>query len=100
MDKYTVKLYEDAFLDIDEIYACLAIEKLSPEIAKKQTDRIWNALKGLESMPGSHQDRLEGAYAGRGYKQLLIDNFLAVFRIDEAKKTVYVVTVQHQSRNI
>lgn len=100
MDKYAVRLYEDAFQDIDEIYTYLAIRKLSPEIAKKQTDRIWKALKGLERFPQSHQDRLEGDYSGMGYKQLLIDNFIAVYRIDEVKKIVYVVTVQHQSRDI
>jgi toxin ParE1/3/4 len=43
---------------------------------------------------------LEGRYAGKGYKQLIIDNYLAIFKIDENKKTVYVVTVQYQGKNI
>ena len=36
----------------------------------------------------SRQKRMEGRYAGKGYRQLLIDNYIAVFRIDEATKTV------------
>ena len=28
------------------------------------------------------------------------DNYIAVFRIDEAEKTVYVVTIQYQGRNL
>ena len=36
----------------------------------------------------SRQERMEGRYAGKGYRQLLIDNYIAVFRIDEATKTV------------
>lgn len=33
-------------------------------------------------------------------KHLLIDNYIAIFRIDESNKTVYVVTVQYQGGNI
>ena len=45
MDKYDVMLYPRAFRDIDDIYAYIALEKLSPENAKAQTDRIWDAIK-------------------------------------------------------
>lgn len=48
MDKYEVMLYPKAFRDIDDIYAYIALEKLSPENAKGQTDRIWDALRTLE----------------------------------------------------
>ncbi len=100
MEKYKVMLYPRAFRDIDGIYAYIALEKLAPENAKGQTDRIWAAIESLDSFPSAHQDRLVGRYAGRGYKQLLIDNYVAIFRIDEQHKTVYVVTVQYQGRNI
>ena len=100
MDKYKVRLSQRAFQEIDDIFAYIALEKLSPENAKGQTDRIWTALKKLEIFPQSHQERREGRYAGKGYRQLLIDNYIAIFRIDESNKTVYVVTVQYQGRNI
>ena len=47
MDKYEVMLYPKAFRDIDDIYAYIAFEKLSPENAKGQTDRIWDAIRML-----------------------------------------------------
>ncbi len=100
MDRYEVMLYPRAFRDIEDIYAYIALEKMAPENAKAQTDRIWSAIRKLETFPSSHQDRLEGKYAGRGYKQLLIDHYIAIFKIDEKKKIVYVVTVQYQGRNI
>ena len=31
---------------------------------------------------------------------LLVDNYVAIFRVDVANKTVYVVTVQYQGRNL
>ena len=51
-------------------------------------------------MPEAHQDRLVGRYAGRGYKQLIVDNYIAIYRIDKIARKVLVVTVQYQGRNI
>ncbi len=100
MDKYKIKLNPRAFRDIDDIFSYIALEKLSPENARGQTDRIWTALKKLETFPQSHQERNEGRYAGKGYRQLLIDNYIAIFRIDETKKVIHVVTIQYQGRNL
>ena len=93
-------LYPKAFRDIESIYAYIALEKLAPENAKAQTDRIWAAIEALDSFPSAHQDRQVGKNAKRSYQQLPIDNYLAIFKIDEQNKTVYVVTIQYQGRNI
>lgn len=100
MVKYHIKLYPRAYRDMEETYRYIAIEKQVPENAKAQTDRIWKAIKNLEIFPDSHQDRLEGKYAGKGYKQLLIDNYIAIYKINETEKTVYIITVQYQGRNM
>lgn len=100
MVKYHIKLYPRAYRDMEEIYRYIAIEKQVPENAKGQTDRIWRAIKKPEIFPGSHQDRLEGKYAGKGYKQLLVDNYMAIYKINETEKTVYIITVQYQGRNM
>ena len=99
MDKYEVLLYPRAFQDIDEIYEYIALEKFAPENAKEQTDRIWDAILTLEALPFSHQERKEGRYANKGYRQLLIDNFIVIYKIDEKHKKVYVVTVQYYARD-
>ena len=100
MDKYSVILYPRAFRDIDDIYAYIALEKMSPENAKGQTDRIWDAIKSLEQLPESHQDRVVGRFAGKGYKQLIVDNNIVIFQIDKEQNRVYIVIVTYQGRNI
>ena len=72
------------------------MDKLSPENAKGQDARIKKAILSLDTFPQSHQERNEGRYAGKGYRQLIIDNYMAIFRIDEPRKIVYVVTIQYQ----
>jgi plasmid stabilization system protein ParE len=100
MDKYKIKLNPRAYRDLEEIFAYIALEKLSPENAKRQTDRILIKLRKLDIFPQAHQERMEGRYAGKGYRQLLIDNYMTIFRIDEKTKTVHVVTIQYQGRNL
>ena len=65
------------------------IQEQSEESRKK-------AILSLDTFPQSHQERNEGRYAGKGYRQLLIDNYMSIFRINEPCKTVYVVTIQYQ----
>ncbi len=100
MDKYKVKVSPRAIRELDHIYEYIANDKLDSENAKGQVDRIKRAVLCLNTFPQSHQERNEGRYAGKGYRQLLVDNYIAIFRIDELNKTVYVVTIQYQGRNL
>lgn len=100
MDKYKVKINPRAIRDLDSIYEYIAKEKSAPENAKGQVDRIKKGILNFDIFPQSHQERNEGRYAGKGYRQLLIDNYIVIFRIDEVSKTVYVVTIQYQGRNL
>lgn len=100
MDKYKVKISPRAIRELDSIYAYIANDKLAPENARGQVERINRAILTLEKLPQSHQERSEGRYAEKGYKQLLIDHYISIFRIDEVGKTVYVITIQYQGRNL
>lgn len=75
MDKYKVKLNPRAICELEAIYEYIAKEKLAPENAKGQVDRIKKAILNLESFPQSHQVRYEGRYAGKGYRQLHLTGF-------------------------
>lgn len=100
MDKYKIKITPGAIRELDNIYEYIANEKLAPENARGQVDRIKKSILGLDIFPQSHQERNEGRYAGKGYRQLLIDNYIAIFRIDEENKIVYIITIQYQARNL
>ena len=100
MDRYKVKINPKAIRELDSIYQYIANEKLAPENAKGQVDRIKKAILNLDTFPQSHQERNEGRYALKGYRQLLIDNYIIIFRIDEINKFVYIVTIQYQGRNL
>lgn len=100
MDKYKVILNERAYRDLEDIFEYISKNLQSPENARGQTDRIGEALRKLSVFPQSHQERMVGAFVGKGYRQLLIDNYIAIFRIDETTKTVTIVTIQYHGRNM
>ena len=95
MDKYSVKLMSRALRDLDGIYDYIANTLSEPETALNLVDRIENAILSLETVPYRCPERKRGTYANRGYRQLFVENYTAVFRIDEAKKTVIVVTIRY-----
>jgi len=99
LDKYKIKINSKAIRELDDIYEYIACEKSAPENAKGQVDRIKKGILDLDTFPQSHQKRNEGRYAEKGYRQLLIDNYIVIFRIDETCKTVYVVTIQYYGRS-
>jgi len=97
LDKYKVKINPKAIRELDSIYEYISNERSAPENAKGQVEK---AILNLDTSPQSHQERNEGRYAGKGCRQLLIDNYIAIFRIDESDKIVYVITIQYQGRNL
>lgn len=100
MVKYQVIIYTQAIEELDCIFEYIKNEKLSFQYAKEQVDRIKKAILNLDTFLQSHQERNEGKYSKKGYRQLLIDNYIVIFKIDESHKTVFVITIQYQGRNI
>ena len=98
MDKYHVQLLSRALRDLDEIFGYIAENLQAPEAALHLAEEIQRGICSLENMPHRCPERCRGAYAGKGYRQLLIKNYTIVFRIDEAKKQVLVVTVRYSRR--
>ena len=87
-----------ALRDLDGIYDYIAHTLLEPETALNLVSRIEDAILSLEMMPSRCPARKHAVYANRGSRQLFIENYTAIFRIDEAKKAVIVVTVRYSPR--
>ena len=82
MVKYTIKMLQRASDDLDNIYNRIA-------------DDLEDAILSLDEMPYRGSIRRTGAFANRGYRQIFVKNFTIVYRIDEAKKMVVIVTVRY-----
>ncbi len=95
MADYTVKLMRRAYGDLDDIYNHIADNFKAIDTAEKMADALEKAILSLNEMPYRGSVRRTGAFANRGYRQIYVKNFTIVYRIDELKKTVIIVTVRY-----
>lgn len=90
-----MKLLPRAYRDLDSIYVYLAETLLEPVIAVKLVDSLEEAIFSLESMPRRNALRKTGAHANKGYRQLFVGNFTILYRIEEVKKRILIVTIRY-----
>ncbi len=95
MDKYSVKLVSGACQNLENIYMYVATQLHAEPSALKLIDKLEEAIFSLEIMPQRGAIRRVGAYSNKGYRQLFVENFTIVYRIDEVSKQVIIVTVKY-----
>jgi len=99
LDKYIVKLLPKAYRDIEQIYNYISQNFEEKEIALKLVNDIEYTIFSLESLPYRGAERKIGLYANKGYRQLFLKNFSVIYRVDEDKKYVIIVTVRYSRSN-
>jgi plasmid stabilization system protein ParE len=81
--------------DLDDIYNKIADDFKEIGTAEKMADALDEMILSLSHMPYRGSSRKTGAFANRGYRQVFVKNFTIIYRIDEERKTVIVVTVRY-----
>ncbi len=99
MDKYSIKIMDMANNNIDDIYRYISNELLAKNAAIDIISKLESAIISLETMPKRFTTRKTGNYARKGYRQLFVGNFIIVYRIEELKKEVFVVSVRYSKNN-
>ena len=95
LDKYEVCLMNQALQDLDEIYGYIARNLQEPGAAAELLDALESEILSLEYLPYRRSERRTGSFANSGYRQLMVKNYIVIYRIDEAHKQVLVVTVRY-----
>lgn len=95
MDRYEVRLMNQALQDLDEIYGYIARNLQEPGVAAELLDALESEILSLEYLPYRCSERRTGSFANSGYRQLMVKNYIVVYRIDEAHKQVLIVTVRY-----
>lgn len=99
MDNFTVKLYSRAYSDLDGIYSYIANNLSEPSVAGNLVDALENAILSLEQMPERGAIRKTGIYANQDYRQLIVKNYLIIYRVLKDIKEVHIITVRYAASN-
>lgn len=95
MSSYGVKISPQAYEELDGIYKYIATNLSNPAAAINLVNEIETAILSLDEMLYRGATRKIGRYANAGYRQLFVENYTIVYRIDEGKKLVIIVTVRY-----
>lgn len=88
MKQYRVKITGKALADMEAIYDYIASDLQSPDTAMKQYDRIAAAIESLDTFPERCKLFDSEPECSHGMRQLLVDNYSAVYVVDEEEVTV------------
>ena len=95
MDKYTVKMFPQTYRDIDKIYGQALLVSNYADNAIALAEKLEKAILSLEEQPYRGTERKYGFYAFKGYRQLIVENYIIIYEVLENEKVVAVVTVKY-----
>lgn len=95
MDKYTVKMFPQAYRDIDKIYEQVLLVSNYTDDAIALAENLEKAILSLEEQLYRGTERKYGFYAFKGYRQLSVENYIIIYEVLENEKVVAVVTVKY-----
>ncbi len=95
MGKYKVKIYSHAKMDLKEIISYL--NTLSPQSALQYYDTLIDKIGSLTNMPERCPFVRDVALKARGYRYLIVENYLVFFVIKA--DTVQIRRILFSKRN-
>lgn len=99
-DSYKVGYSINALDDLREIYAYIANELLIPETAPAQLGRIRKEVHSLDFMPTRYALTEWEPWHSIRIHQLPVDNFIVYYLVDDEERTVTVVRIFYDGRDI
>ncbi len=98
MTRYAVELTEAALAAIDAQARYIAVECQAPLNAQKWLERIWDAVDSLAQLPHRAVRAEEDAYVDYAVFQLVVENHLLLFTVDEERGTISIIGLRHGHR--
>lgn len=97
--EYSVKLTPHAIVQIQETIAYISKVLLVPETARAWSDYLQKEIAGLSTMPARFSAVDEEPWRSRGYRKMLVKNFIVYYYADDETKTVWVTAVVYGRRD-
>ncbi len=90
---YGLKFTPLAEGDLDEIYGYISTRLFAEMAAVNLMDKIENAIKRLARFPFSCSLVSDKSLKNRGYRKLIVDNYVVFYLVNEAEQKVIIMRV-------
>ena len=91
--KYSLKLTPRANKDLEEIYNYISKELHAEESATKILAKIETSIMTLKKFPLSCNYVADEFLRLKGYRKLIVDNYIAFYIVNEEKEYIVVMRV-------
>lgn len=92
-NRYRLKITPIASQDLDEIYSYIATELFNGNAAENLMGKIEKSIMGLKDFPLSYNFVADEILRQKGYRKLVIDNYIAFYIVNEEEKQVVIMRV-------
>ncbi len=92
-NKYKIKITPKANDDLDEIYSYIAEELFNEQSAEDLMDKIETNVMRLGEFPLSGSLVKDNVLKDKGYRKLIINNYIAFYIVDEIEKRVVIMRI-------
>ncbi len=87
-DNYSLKLTSKANEDLDKIYSYISKELYAEKAAKNLLEKIETSIMQLKDFPFSCNYASDEFLRKKGYRKLIIDNYIAFYLVNEEEQQV------------
>lgn len=100
MRAFSIEYSSEAMNDLRAIYRYIAFELLAPQAAKGQTDRIQDAIDGLDRFPEEHQLVPWEPWYSMGLRQMPVNHYIVYYLTEPESEKVFIVRILYGGRDV
>ena len=98
-NSYILKFTPKANGDLEQIYAYVSGKLFSEIAADNLLERLENSLIRLRYFPYSCSFVSDEPLKNKGYRKLIVDNYIAFYLVNETEKQVVVMRILYGAQN-
>ncbi|MHB1452773.1 MAG: type II toxin-antitoxin system RelE/ParE family toxin [Saccharofermentanales bacterium] len=90
---YDLKVTYLAQEDLNEIFFCISENLKAPAAAKSLMEAIIDGIQSLCNFPYKSPESTDLILKHRGYRKLVIENYIALYLVDENSRQITIARV-------
>ena len=97
-NNYKLKFTQAASDDLDQIYTYISGNLLAMQAANDLIDKIQDSVMRLKDFPYLCSFVADEMLKNKGYRKLIVDNFIAFYLVDEEEKQVVIMRILYSAQ--
>jgi len=95
IEKYKLQVMPRAVVDLENIYEYISNELSAPAAAHILMQKVEAAFMRLRDFPESCPMCQDEILQQKGYRKLVVNNYIALYKVDNYTKAITVMRVVH-----